>query len=115
MQAKSVKRIKKNFPKPVDKPQKICYNKVRSRCPKAQNSKKDRQNGKLEVDFLSGRCYINNITCVRGHAGEMAEGEKNVKELQAGRNLTCEHPKNLQQYQALSRRTQKNTPRRVTS
>ena len=57
---------------------------------------------KIGVDKCGKRWYYNSITCVRGHSWDRLEGEKNVKGLQAGRNLTWEHPKNIQQNQWLT-------------
>ena len=58
-------------------------------------------NNKKRGWLLCTLCYYNSITCVRGHSWDRLEGEKNVKGLQAGRNLTWEHPKNIQQNQWL--------------
>ena len=41
--------------------------------------KKYLENGKLGVDFIRGRCYINNITCVRGHCRRNGRGREKRK------------------------------------
>ena len=86
MQPKSVKKNKKNFPKPVDKASVLCYNKVRSRwaeflvlCYNITSYKINQNKSQLGVDFILGRCYINNITCVRGHCRRNGRGREKRK------------------------------------